>query len=176
MKSTYVMNWRNRTKQKLIAYKGGRCQRCGYDKPVMGAYDFHHKDPSKKSFAISGRSLSFERLKEEADKCLLLCKNCHAEVHWEEGDDRRSSRMEIKATRLLPKDCGKCSSTFQPGRARQKYCTPACSQLGRRKTIRPSKEVLTEEIANFPMTHLGKKYGVSDNAVRKWARAYEIPI
>ncbi len=79
-----VSEWRRRTKLKLIEYKGGKCQRCGYDKPCAGAYDFHHRDSSKKEFGISsGCVQAFEKMKEEADKCDLLCKNCHAEVHEE---------------------------------------------------------------------------------------------
>lgn len=76
-----VVEWRRRAKLRLIAYKGGKCESCGYDKPFLSCYDFHHKDPSQKDFTISGKSRSFERLKEEADKCSLLCKNCHYELH-----------------------------------------------------------------------------------------------
>lgn len=43
--------------------------------------EFHHKDPMKKEFTISGKSYSFERLKREVDKCILVCSNCHAEIH-----------------------------------------------------------------------------------------------
>jgi len=44
---------------------------------------FHHEDPNKKDFNISGKSYSFERMKKEVDKCILLCGNCHGEVHEE---------------------------------------------------------------------------------------------
>jgi len=44
----------------------------------------------------------------------------------------------------------------------------------RRKVIRPSKEDLEKLIQSIPMTHIGKKFGVSDNAVRKWAKSYQI--
>ncbi len=45
--------------------------------------DLHHVDESKKSFDMSSRGLtrSWERLKKEADKCVLLCANCHREIH-----------------------------------------------------------------------------------------------
>jgi len=76
-----VVNWRRRTKLKLIAYKGGKCSTCGYDKDCPTAYDFHHLDPAKKEFRIGGKTLKFETLKKEVDKCILLCKNCHAEIH-----------------------------------------------------------------------------------------------
>lgn len=75
-----VVNWRKRTKIKLIEYKGGKCECCGYSKCIE-ALEFHHLDPSKKDFQISGTSKSFEILKNEADKCILVCANCHREIH-----------------------------------------------------------------------------------------------
>lgn len=78
--SESVILWRKRTKKKLIEYKGGKCELCGYNK-CDSALQFHHKDPTEKDFSISGKSLSFDRLKEEVDKCMLVCSNCHAEIH-----------------------------------------------------------------------------------------------
>ena len=78
-----VISWRRRAKLKLVAEAGGRCVLCGYaESPV--ALQFHHLDPSKKSFGLSMRGLtrSIERLREEAAKCVLLCANCHAKVEW----------------------------------------------------------------------------------------------
>lgn len=70
-------------KEKAIAYKGGRCERCGYDK-CQQALQFHHRDPNVKSFGVAanGHSRSWKRVKEEIDKCDLLCANCHAEIHY----------------------------------------------------------------------------------------------
>jgi hypothetical protein len=70
-----------RRKQELINYKGGKCQTCGYCK-YNGALDFHHIDPTKKEFAPSKlNNWSVERAKSELDKCVLLCSNCHREIH-----------------------------------------------------------------------------------------------
>ena len=78
--SDSVIEWRKRTKQKLIEYKGGECELCGYKK-CNRSLQFHHLNPNEKDFTISGKSLSFEKLKEEVDKCILVCSNCHSEVH-----------------------------------------------------------------------------------------------
>jgi hypothetical protein len=79
--SCVVNTRRFSVKQKAVDYLGGKCQQCGY-KTCVSALCFHHKDPSKKDFAISSNHcLSLERIKIELDKCLLLCANCHAEVH-----------------------------------------------------------------------------------------------
>ena len=77
-----VIYWRIKAKKLLVEYKGGECERCGYKK-CIDALDFHHRDPSEKDFTIAGKSWSFERLKKEADKCILVCSNCHREIHFE---------------------------------------------------------------------------------------------
>lgn len=78
-RSTYAQ----RTKNKIacVKYKGGKCSICGYNK-CLKALNFHHIIPSTKSFGISERlTYSWGTLKQELDKCALLCANCHAEVH-----------------------------------------------------------------------------------------------
>jgi hypothetical protein len=67
-------------KIRLVEYKGGKCQICGYNK-CFNALEFHHLNPNSKDFTISGKSLSFEKLKYEVDKCILVCSNCHSEIH-----------------------------------------------------------------------------------------------
>lgn len=67
-------------RERAIAYLGGCCRICGYDK-WPSAFDFHHLDPRGKDFTISEAMTSWERIKPELDKCELLCSNCHREVH-----------------------------------------------------------------------------------------------
>src|ERR1700759_604722 len=72
---------RRNFKDWAIEYKGGKCIVCGYTK-CRGALDFHHLDPNEKEFIISKAGLmKKEKAIKELDKCVLLCKNCHAEVH-----------------------------------------------------------------------------------------------
>lgn len=66
-------------KRKGIAYLGGECENCGYKKNA-DALDFHHKDPSTKEDNYRSR-VGWKRLKKELDKCMLLCANCHREIH-----------------------------------------------------------------------------------------------
>ena len=75
-----VESWRKRKKKALVEYKGGKCQCCGYSRCIE-ALEFHHLDPNIKSFTISGKSKSFNSLKSEVDKCILVCSNCHKEIH-----------------------------------------------------------------------------------------------
>jgi transposase len=76
-----VAKRRRRLKELLVREAGGRCCMCGYDRYV-GALEFHHLDPSEKKLPISsyGTTLSLERLRAEAEKCVLVCSNCHAEI------------------------------------------------------------------------------------------------
>ncbi len=77
-----VSDRRRKLKRMIVEHKGGKYSRCGYDR-YFGALDLHHRDDSNKSFGISrgGITRSFEKMKLEADKCDLLCANCHREIH-----------------------------------------------------------------------------------------------
>lgn len=81
-KSQSVIDWRKRKKIELVKYKGGKCECCGYDKSVS-VLQFHHLDLKEKDFTIGGSSYGFERLKKEVDKCIMVCANCHIEIHDE---------------------------------------------------------------------------------------------
>lgn len=76
-----VVRYRKRVKIKSIEYLGGKCYICGYSKCIE-ALHFHHLDPSQKMFNISGSSYSWDRIRNELNKCILLCANCHAEVEY----------------------------------------------------------------------------------------------
>lgn len=78
--SEAVIKWRKKIKIELLRYKGEKCENCGYSK-CTEALQFHHIDPFQKNFTIAGKSWSFERLKKEVDKCVVLCANCHIETH-----------------------------------------------------------------------------------------------
>jgi hypothetical protein len=74
-------NRQKENKKKAVEYKGGKCQICGYDK-CYRSLDFHHIDPTRKDFTISHIDCrSFENIKHELDKCIIVCKNCHGEIH-----------------------------------------------------------------------------------------------
>lgn len=80
-----VSNRRRKIKQMAVEYLGGSCERCGYKK-CIGALDFHHKNKNEKSFLISGKGscIAWVKIKNELDKCMLVCANCHREIHAEE--------------------------------------------------------------------------------------------
>lgn len=171
----YSTAYRIRAKKKLIAYKGGKCQKCGYKEDVPRAFAFHHRDPSKKEFMIGRSSRSWVSLKKEVAKCDLLCVRCHAEVHDEQDKHLRDVLLarheEWKKTRLAQIRCQGCNTLFQPTRKTKKYCIDECFRKDK-PSRKPSKEDLEKSIAEMTWVAMGRKYGVSDNGVRKWARGY----
>jgi len=77
-----VKKRRKKLRQMDRDYKGGKCQICGYKK-CSRALSFHHINLKKKDFTISAKGLtrSWKKLQKEIDKCILLCANCHMELH-----------------------------------------------------------------------------------------------
>jgi predicted HNH restriction endonuclease len=59
---------------------------------------FHHRDPSQKDFQISGSTKGYETLKKEVDKCLMVCANCHTEIHSEVLDINKIDLFPLRQT------------------------------------------------------------------------------
>lgn len=73
-------------KYEIIMSRGGKCEVCGYDKNIA-VLEFHHINPDEKEFQLDMRKFSnttLEKLQKEIDKCMLLCVNCHRELHHPE--------------------------------------------------------------------------------------------
>lgn len=69
-------------KKLAVEHKGGRCVCCGYKK-YFGALDFHHLNPEEKEFNLGQFKTGNlnDKVKNELDKCILVCSNCHREIH-----------------------------------------------------------------------------------------------
>lgn len=79
-----LKNLRHKRKVKAVAYKGGKCQKCGYDSHYS-ALEFHHRNSKQKEFSLTCRELAnrpWEACIPELDKCDLLCANCHREEQY----------------------------------------------------------------------------------------------
>jgi len=86
---------RKHIRQLAVEYKGGKCSVCGYNK-CLKALEFHHLESDKKDFGISaeGYTRSWEMIKKELNKCILLCANYHREVH--EGSTQLPQVIEVE--------------------------------------------------------------------------------
>lgn len=178
-------NWRTRAKAKLAEAFGSRCGICGYDRCIRNLA-FHHVDPSEKEFgiAISGAK-SWSVLVSEARKCVLLCANCHGEVH--------------AGITQIPKDCARFNETFASWRqvpplpkkfcvecdapitvnGSKLYCSMICYRgATRRRHPRVSVEDLQLALNkhSWIVSHVAQTHGVSDTCVRKWAKSYGIAL
>lgn len=71
---------RERRKKEIVDLIGGKCQICGYNR-VIRNLAFHHI--SNKKFTISSRAFqySMDSVLTEVKKCILVCHNCHGEIH-----------------------------------------------------------------------------------------------
>lgn len=81
--SEKVKRWRKNTKDRMVAAMGGCCQVCGYNKST-NALEFHHIDPTikEKGFGdLRANNARWTSIIEELRKCVMLCSNCHKEVH-----------------------------------------------------------------------------------------------
>lgn len=103
----------------------------------------------------------------------IVCPNCNATLDTHCG--RNAALLHERA-------CERCNEPFRPKYGRQRYCSRACGRRwdrrGRpnrtlRRVERPPYEQLLAEIAALGYAGVGRKYGVSDNAIRKWRLAYE---
>ena len=75
-----VKRRRRKIRRDLIEMFGGKCSKCGYNK-CEAALEFHHLDPNEKDFPVATNSKSWKLIVEEAKKCILVCSNCHREIH-----------------------------------------------------------------------------------------------
>jgi hypothetical protein len=158
--STYS---RNHLKERLYAegLKRPTCEMCGQGP------EWHGRRLSLILDHVNG-----VRNDNRLDNLRIVCPNCAATL------DTHCGRMN----RLPRRRCDRCGDEFQPRRARQRYCSRECGirhpgTPGPRpsawKVKRPPYEDLLREVAADGWSAVGRRYGVSDNAVRKWVRVYE---
>ena len=76
---------RHKLKEMSVKFLGGKCQICGYDR-CYRSMAFHHVNPDEKNFSISSKHCrSWDYIKKELRKCVLLCSNCHGIFHNKGG-------------------------------------------------------------------------------------------
>jgi hypothetical protein len=171
--SVVVMKSQRRKKIFAIEQFGGKCQVCGYDR-CINALQFHHVDPSTKEYEPTYviMRMSWENAFKELKKCILVCSNCHAELHYQDLDISQI----VEAAKTYNKTCERCATNFDTKSAEQKYCGVKCQSISRRKVKKePNKSDLKKLIeSNTSWIKIGEIYGVSDNAMRKWAKKFEL--
>lgn len=177
----HVKNSRERLKQRIIYVMGDKCQCCGYD-ICQSALELHHINPEEKEFTISANAnRGWETLIPELKKCVLICANCHREIEaglkqspnssfiQERANEVSQTIEELKSHKIYY--CKQCGKEIYKGST---YC-PECSSFLQRKAERPERPELKVLIRTMPFTQIGLKYGVTDNAIKKWCDAVNLP-
>ena len=176
-----VKNSRERLKERIVYVMGGKCQCCGYNK-CQSALELHHINPQEKEFTVSANTnRSWQSIVQEIKKCTLVCANCHREIEADLIESPQCSFNQEKADEVsqLIQDskthkiyyCQNCGKEVFKGST---YC-PECAHQMQRKVERPSREDLKQLIRTIPFTQIAQKYGVSDNAIRKWCSSMNLP-
>lgn len=136
--SEAVKKWRKSTKQRIIDSMGGKCQCCGYNK-CNEALDVHHIDPNEKELsfgAIRANPTAWSNIVRELKKCVLVCRNCHAEIHYGDRvipnnftnfnedftDYQKTFQKEI--IDINSESCPVCKTPISP---EHRFCSLVCS-------------------------------------------------
>lgn len=168
--SEAVKLWRRNTKKKLIESMGNCCQICGYNKS-QEALELHHLNPSEKDFSIGqviSKPISWSKIVEEAKKCVLLCSNCHKEVHYGVSTVPENFVSFDESLSVKPLYFTYCPICNKPKNNINKFCSLSCSSKSRRKVNWDSVDLLklvNEDKRSF--VSIGDELNCSDAAVRK---------
>lgn len=181
-------NWSEYTtkasyKKHLIKLRGHICEACELSewigKPIP--IEIHHIDGNRANNSL--------------DNLELLCPNCHAMTdNWRgrniQTDKKYSVLLELplhpsligcnetpaKKPKIkvekLKHPCKICQTLIIDER---KFCSQECYHMANRKVVRPSFEQLKEDVRATNTCAVGRKYGVSDNCIRKWLKSYSSP-
>ena len=121
--------------------------------------------------------LDGDRTNNRVTNLLVLLRSQHAKLHaWLANgaltsESSKMNRMNsVKTKKRKPIFCRVCDATLQY--KQRQFCSKQCCDVGTRLLQRPSKTALASDVKNMSLLSVGRKYGVSDNAVRKWLRRY----
>ncbi len=155
---------------------GGSCQVCGY-KRCIAALELHHLNPEEKDFSFSklrSNNLNWSKVVEELKKCILICANCHREVHnnylkipenYQKFDESFTFVGSKKS-----KEYDSCPVCNERKAKTQKYCSKQCQNSVKKNSgkINWSSIDLEELIKEYKTNvALGEFLGVSDSYIAR---------
>ena len=171
-KSEAVKKWRKETKKRMIESMGGKCSICNYNK-CHDALEFHHIDPNVKEIglgSIRANPTSWSKIVDELKKCILLCSNCHREIHdgitkipenYPKFNEKYFNYKELNKDIGTPcKKCGKIKPS------EYKFCSSSCSSSARER-VDWSKYDLIKMKETMNNSQIADLIGVSDVTIRK---------
>lgn len=177
---------RRAIKNQGVKLLGGKCACCGETRAHI--LNFHHIDGEQKDGTPANliKDGKIEEFFQEIKKCMLLCSNCHQDFHFKESweginieqylgievvipliDDIDRSKTHVKHC------CTSCGKELYE-KSKTGLCS-VCYNKTTRVVERPEPVQLAKEIIESSFCAVGRKYGVSDNSIRKWCIAYGMP-
>ena len=165
-----IKKWRRVNKERAVECFGGKCGICGYNK-CISSLEFHHLDDTSKDFAIAKKIVSWKRTVAEVQKCVMLCSNCHREVHYGVTDIPDDiMRFEEKYTQTYLKDkkdsCPVCGDEKY---YKLKTCSRNCMGVLSQKVDWDNIN-LEKLLQDYNYSEIGRKLKISSNAVKKRAK------
>lgn len=168
--SERVKKWRSSTKDRMVEAMGGKCQCCGYSK-TNKALAFHHVDPTKKDMGFGdtrANPKSWNKIVEELRKCILVCHNCHSEIHDGIRDlPKKYTKFNEDFSdyrKIIDYDNCPVCGTEKP--VKQKFCSHKCAQTNKRKVDWDNIDLL-DLMSKHTISDLEKMLGISNAAIYK---------
>jgi len=115
-------------------------------------------------------------LNNKIDNLMFLCPNCHSQTENYGRKKERILNFCEHCKTPINKNRKKCRECFNNQGYKNIKINKEDNRIKTRKVTRPTKEELEHLINTTPMTKIGKMFNVSDNAVRKWAKYYNIEL
>ena len=187
--SEKVSDFRRNRKKLLVKISGNKCNICGYNKAIS-ALQFHHIYPEQKQYGLAqnGTCHNLDKDLSELKKCILVCANCHREIHQNFYSPKELQQMKIykeEEVKLAIEDnhkkkfrekkyCINCGKQLSYGTIGL-YCSKCIGLTIRIASVSPARAQLKELIRTKTFTQIGNDFGVSDNSIRKWCDAYNLP-
>ena len=178
-----VKSFRNRLKERATYVLGGKCQICGYDKCIQ-ALDFHHVNPEEKSSDFNANTnRSWQTTRDEIKKCILLCANCHREVHAgviplenlsPSFNEERAKEIDQLVEGVKKHKINYCHNCGVEISGKAKLCV-ACAHVEARTVERPTREEMKNLIRSTSFAQIGRQFGVADNTIKKWCKSMGLP-
>lgn len=172
----HITTFRKNLKRRAVDYLGSSCKVCGYNK-CLAALEFHHLDPKEKDFQISDvyrNPRKWEDVVIELNKCILVCANCHREIHQGLVEIFNSTIYNTEKDYRLVEGthhkCGnkKCNNIIILSK---QFCSTECNfeSKQRHDWLAIKDEVIYKrDILKRTYKSIGTDYGVSDNTLRRW--------
>lgn len=151
---------------KLKLFKDGikakQCEICGVSQwqGVELPLELHHKDG--------------DHYNNELNNLMILCPNCHSIQEGNSGASAGKYAVKKDEVEQRKNFCIDCQTEISLRATRCKSC--ASKEKQKEKVIsHPSRDELKKLIRTTSFCQIGRLYGVSDNAVRKWCDGYKLP-